>query len=70
MKKVRRDDLENLIVQYYCNFIKLMPLMDIADGDHGVSIIINSVYISVIDYNEFDTVSNKESLMQEFAKQI
>lgn len=70
MKKVRKVDLVNLIAQYYCDFIELMPVMDIADGNNGVSINVNSICIYVIDHNEFDSESDRETLMQTFAEQI
>ena len=70
MKKVRKCDLVNLIAQYYCNFIRLMPRDEIADGKHGVSIVVNSICIHVIDYNEFCSKSEQDSRMREFANQI
>lgn len=70
MKKVRKADLVNLIAQYYCDFIKLMPVTDIVKGNNGVSINVNSIYICVIDHNEFDSKRDKENLMEKFAEQI
>ena len=70
MKKVRKCDLVELISQYYCNFIRFMPTLEIADGKHGISILINSICIHVIDHNEFDSESDQEACMQDFAKQI
>ena len=70
MKKVRKHDLVELIALYYCNLIRLMPTMDIAAGDNGVKIRVNSICIHVIDYNQFDSESNQLACMQNFAKQI
>lgn len=70
MKKVRKVDLVDLIAQYYCDFIELMPVDEIADGNNGVSINVNSICIYVIDNNQFDSESDRESLMENFAEQI
>ena len=70
MKKVRKDDLVKLISQYYCNFIRLMPTHEIADGNGGVSILVDSICIHVIDRNKFDSESVQEACMQNFAEQI
>lgn len=70
MKKVRKDDLVELIAQYYCDFIRLMPIDEIVDGNHGVSIIVNSICIHVTDYNFFCTEREQITRMQDFAKHI
>lgn len=70
MKKVRKNDLVQLIAQYYCNFIRLMPVDEIEDGNNGVSILVNSICIYVIDNNKFSSISEQELCMQNFAKQI
>ena len=70
MKKVRKCDLVNLIAQYYYNFIRPMPINEIADGKHGVSIVVDSICIHVIDYNEFCFVDEQDSCMRNFANQI
>ncbi len=70
MKKVRKNDLINLIAQFYCDFIRTMPISEIVSGQGGVKINIDSIYISVIDYNQFCSESEQEILMQRFAEQI
>ncbi len=70
MKKVRKDDLVNLIAQFYCDFIRLMPVHKITGVENCIDINVNSIYISVIDYNYFDSESNQEERMQKFAEQI
>lgn len=70
MKKVRKQELVDLIARLYCDYIELMPLDDIADGNHGITIDVNSICIYVMDENPFDTVTRRDSKMTCFAKQI
>ena len=70
MKKVRKNDLVNLIVQYYCDFIKFRDVRRIAAGRCRVYIDVDSIYIRVVDFNEFDSKEEQEARLQKFAEQI
>ncbi len=70
MKKVLKSDLVDLIAQFYHDFVRPLPLSDIADGEHGVNIVVNSICIYVTDHNMFDSKSGIEDCMREFAKHI
>ena len=70
MKKVQKNDLVNLIAQFYCNFVNLQPVSDIAKGTCGVYINVDSIYIQVLDFNRFDSDEEQEARLQKFAEQI
>ena len=70
MKKVKKVDLVRLIAQYYCNFIRLTPVDDIINGNSDISINVDTVYISVLDRNEFDSETDQNAYLQNFAEQI
>ncbi len=67
MKKVRKQDLEELIALYYRDFIEL-----VADDEFEktVTVDINSIYISVIDQRDFDDEEVKMEVMQDFANEL
>ena len=70
MKKVRKNDLVELVAEYYCNFVRPMPTPEIVDGGHGIVIAVNSICIHVIDCLAFNSESEQDALMQKFSKQI
>ncbi len=70
MKKVRKDDLVKLVAKYYCNFVRSQDVSDIAEGRCRIHINVDSIYIRVMDFNEFDSNEKQEARLQEFAEQI
>ena len=70
MKKVRRQDLINLIAHYYWAIIdpEHKPINDIIDGHGDIRIDINSIYISVIDFGGLSSISDNQK--REFAKAL
>ena len=66
MKKVRKQDLEELIALCYKESIEVTDY----EFKKTVVIDINSIYITVMDYREFDDVKAKMKLMQDFAKHL
>lgn len=73
MKKVRRRDLILLIADYYCEFIdpEHKPINDIITGHGDIQININSIYISVRNFNGlFAKDDVKKVIMNEFAENL
>lgn len=73
MKKVRRQDLIVLIAHCYWEFIdpEHKPINDIIAGHGDIQIEINSIYISVRDFNGlFAKDDVKKVIMKEFAENL
>ena len=67
MKKVRKQDLEELILLYYQFFIEEIPDYEF---ERTITVNINSIYISVMDYRDFDDEEAKKKVMEKFAKEL
>lgn len=67
MKKVRKQDIEELITLYYKEFIELLTDEEFETSIH---VNINSIFIYIIDYRDFDDEELKKKLMDKFAEEI
>ena len=70
MKKVRKNDLENLVAKLYREFIELKTLDNVVHELCGVNIYVDSVCIYVTDTNDFEDKGEREAYMHNFAEQI
>ena len=70
MKKVRRQDLINLIAHYYWAIIdpEHKPINDIIAGNGDIKIDIDSIYITVTDLGGLFSISDDKK--REFAKAL
>lgn len=69
MKKVRKEDVEKLLLLYYQFFIKEIPDYEF---EITITVNINSIYIRVIDHRDFDDeeAKKKKKVMEKFSKEL
>ena len=67
MKKVRKEDVEKLLLLYYQFFIKEIPDYEF---EITITVNINSIYIRVIDHRDFDDEEAKKKVMEKFSKEL
>ena len=67
MKKVRKQEVEELILLYYQMFIECAPDYEL---EETVTVDINSIYIRVIDHRDFDDEEAKKKVMEKFAEEL
>ena len=67
MKKVRKQDVEELISLYYQFFIEEIPDYEF---EITITVNINSIYICVIDHRDFDDEEEKKKVMRDFDKEL
>ena len=67
MKKVRKQEVEELILLYYQMFIECAPDYEL---EETVTVDINSIYITVMDYRDFNDVETKMKAINDFDKKL
>lgn len=71
VKKVKKQDLKDLIWMHYLHTVRQIPLLETArQNSYIISVSVNSISINVYDTASFDSNDDQEACLDNFAKLI
>lgn len=71
LKRVRKDDLRKLILQWYFEYVKHIPAKDAYHYEaEGIVLDVNTICVNLYDASEFDYVNDQESYLDNLAEHI